>query len=538
MERVLKLARSASWRQLAISEAACRSAAFLFLVFVYLVFAPNSHYTVVDAYAFANMIENGAIGDVPSRLFLWVTSFQLLFDATSIIVPGIDAFSFAAVLNAMLSALAVILLERLLSGPFGLNRRASVATAFLFAFSYGTWRYATEVEVYASVAVMVVGLFLISFRVQNRMQHLVGLAFLGVLASLAYQPLGLLAGAAIPLYLFLKFGIRSGIIYFGSFVAMVVPGLFLVRYWTLTLNTKATTALLNTDGKLPDLPSLGDMVRAVVAASQNLLSVNGLYAFEPLHRVLHGDPGVIYATQDMHWSALIFVATLSVLVALLGFVIVALRNNGPMSPFSLEEICVVFLLGIYAIVLVALAPGGFEGWLPLLVPLVLILGTRLVASLFEAGKSWIVVTVAVIFVAHNWFSGVAVLAWSERDLGAARGQALMLNASEEDMILVSDWKFGRYLDYNHDADIRLVGAMTNAELQGAIVTTIEDGNAVLIVGRANTRVIEALEASEDFGIWRAALGIERVLELGDGGKARVLALRQPDLMSSVSAPAQ
>src|SRR6056297_2452419 len=96
-----------------------RLGAALVLGAFYFLSAPQNHGTALDSYGFAYWISDLPISAAPElRLFLWIAALQLVYDAVSLFVTDPDPFVVLGLLNALQTAAAVVLLERILSRRF------------------------------------------------------------------------------------------------------------------------------------------------------------------------------------------------------------------------------------------------------------------------------------------------------------------------------------------------------------------------------------------------------------------------------------
>ena len=205
-------------------------AAFLGFALLYLLTAPANHALSWDAYWFAGVIATGQITEVPQpRLFLWIAAMQGLYSAAASVVADPDPFRLIGFANAVQAALAVTLLARLLARDFSIDHRSAWLSAGLLGSSYGFWRYATEIEVYATAALLCVVLLLAAFAVERGAparlgRRVLALACLGGVATLVYQPIGLVAGVAVPFYLLTRLRLRHVAFYCAVSGAIVMGG--------------------------------------------------------------------------------------------------------------------------------------------------------------------------------------------------------------------------------------------------------------------------------------------------------------------------
>lgn len=436
-------------------------AAFAALTVFYVVTATQNHSTAVDAYGFAYWITEYPITAVPElRLFLWVASMQAIYSLVDVFVPDPDPFYLFAILNAAQMALAVLLLQRLLEGRLGAEKSVAWMTAALFAVCYGTWRYAAELEVYSTAALLSSALMYAALSLETsdalrRLFNLVLLAGAGGLATLAYQPLGIVAGFAVPLYLFFRLGLGRVALYLAVSGVFVAGGLALAR--VMAGGGEGLQAVFDTDGKPLALPGLSDVAVAGVAALQNGLSINWVFAFDPTRALIETHAGpryqlFLYPAQFADLSALVCIATLPLACTLLlAVLVIAWRKGEKRSPSAVDAAVWVWLLGQAAMVLL-IDPTGFEAWIPALLPSAILIGYRVLGPLVEAGSGKLIAMLIAVFLVHNWFSGIAVLGGTQHSLYAARSDAILAQTQPGDVLVVgTNWSFERYLGYASDA---------------------------------------------------------------------------------------
>lgn len=172
-----------------ISPNLVRVTIFVAIAIAYIATAPGYHTTAIDSYNFATIISEHEPFQVPARLFLWLSSMQGLYWLVSLVTTNADPFQVVGYANAIQAALSVVVLQLLLRRHFDVPARAAWLTALIFGTSYGTWRYATELEVYASAILFSVILLLLAFSLDTaqspaRLRQIAAIAGAGALASI------------------------------------------------------------------------------------------------------------------------------------------------------------------------------------------------------------------------------------------------------------------------------------------------------------------------------------------------------------------
>ena len=452
----------------------------------YLLTAPQNHSTAVDSYGFAYWITEFPLSAVPElRLFLWIATMKVVFDLAASVLPTKDPFVILGVVNAIQTAVAVVLLQRLLSVRLGVSREASWITAAAFAVSYGIWRYSAELEVYASAALISLALLYGAFSLETgdglrRASRLAALAIFGGLATLAYQPLGIVAGIAIPVYLSARVSLSRIILYFMVSGTVVILGLIFAHMLDGASSSGGLGAIFDTDGKPLVVPNAFETGQAIVAFFQNIVSINWSFAFEPTRRIFEETAGrsyqlFLYPAEFAGPGYLIFFLTIPLAGALFAVAaFVGLRHPSKRSIAAPEGAIIVWLLGHMAMVLL-IDPGGMEAWLPAIIPLYILLGLRLVEPISQAGKGWIGLSIIPVLLLHNWFAGLQIISSAEHNYNDVRAEPVLTLSKPGDLIVVyKSWAFDRYLSYTADVhnidavnyDPLRVGEMIEGTLAG------------------------------------------------------------------------
>ena len=502
--------------------------AFVALAAFYLVSAPQNHSTAPDSYSFARMITQDSISSVPQlRLFLWIAAMQSIQWVTALFVPAPDPFVLFAVLNAVQAALAVVLFERLLSGPLGLDQRAAWITAALFATCYGTWRYATELEIYSFCALISVVLVFLAVTVRpDRPAPPVLIAILAALATLSYQPMAILGALVIPICLLGRLPIRRVLWYYAVSGVVVAAG-FALAHLLDSLHAGTTAqSIFDTDGSPVVLPRLPDVPKLAVGFLQNFLSVNWAFTFPPTERFvdhLFSTQFVqeIYAAKLSGSGYLVFVVTLPVAGVLFLIGCVSVWRGAPRTPLKAVELACLAWLVAYLVMIALIVPGGFEAWIPGLLPVFVLIGLRLVGPLAELGRNWLALALLAIFLIHNWFAGIAVFASREHSYYIVRGGPIVLQSGPGDLVVIgSDFELGEYLRFSGRAATLLVRLSGTEAAEERIRATLARGGSVILLddvvspGLGNPRASGQKAELEPVGAQYVDRGTR--IDLGDG----------------------
>jgi hypothetical protein len=464
--------------------------AFAGLTLFYLATAPQNHAISIDPYFYARMITTEGITSVPHpRLMLWIAAMQALWQGASLLVPNPDPFVLIGALNAGLTALATLLLRSLLQRTLNVPAKAAWATALLFALSYGIWRYATEIEVYAATAAISLALLHKTFA--NPPETLTSrdtltLAALGGLCALAYQPLGILPGAAIPLYLALAGHTRKLPAYFALSGTIVLAGFGLGAWLGDPANKAAVDFVLHTNELHPGVPGLKAAVGVAYGLGSDILSANWVFGVDRLAQAFrHASPDKVideevYAALKAGWLIWVPVLTLPLIAATALALIRAGRARRPRPDARTATLATWFLL--HAAMMTVLSPAGFEGWLLAVVPLSLLAGRVVIAPAIAGGASRWAAALVALFLVHNGAAGIAIQASPQGDYFRARGDEVIARAAKGDLIVMAgNWKLQRFLLYRTPANAIMASAIGVPATKDAIDRTLAAGGKVLIL---------------------------------------------------------
>jgi hypothetical protein len=471
-------------------------AAFLVLCLFFLLTAPPNHSLSGDAYRFARMITLDGIADVEHpRLFLWIAAMQALYAAASWVVPEPDVFRLIWLVNGIQAASAVTLFARMLVRDLSVDRRSAWLAAGLLASSYGIWRYSTEIEVYASATLLCVLLLVAAFalgRVEpaRRQPRVLALAVFGAVATLAYQPIGLLAGIAVPFYLLIRCGgIRQAALYCAVAGPIVLAGFWLASRLAIeAADADAVAFVLDTEAVRPELPGLLTPVKVAYALGHALLSTNWVLAFEPVQEVFarvapaRSYEIAIYAAERAGPTVWAAAATLPLAAVLLGVIVWTAIRRPATARFCAREATLVVWLGAHAAMLILLAPGGSEAWIPALVAVIALFARRAIAPTVAAGRTAAVALLLAVFLVHNAVLGLGVLARTDGDYLRVRGGALLALAKPDDLVVMAtNERFEEYLRYAGMTRTMEVSEVGVEKVRQAVDATLAAGGRVLFL---------------------------------------------------------
>ncbi len=511
-----------------------RLSVFAGLVAFYLLTAPLNHATSLDAYGFAYWITDIPVSEIPElRVFLWLAANHLIYGAASLLAPDLDPFMFFGIFHAIQTALTVILLERMLAIRFGVSGVAAWVSALGFAFSYGVWRYATEMEIYASVALITVAVLHLAFsfeaeRIYRPTTRLISLAVCGGLGTLCYQPIGIVAGLAVPIYLVTRIPLARLIGYFAALGTVVFGGLFTVNFLTeIGGGEFGLQSLFDTDGKPVVIPGFAELAQSLVAFLQNILSLNWSFAFDPTRTIYEQYTGPHYnvwlhPAQFAKSSYQVFFVTLPAAAVLAIVSVVVARKAPSRIPFSAMELAILALLAGNVAMILLIDPIGLEPWIPSLLPLFILAGIRLVHPLMAAGGAGIGTGLIAVFLVHNWFAGIKVFAFPDSDYWQHQTDSVLSAVGPSDLLVVGDnWLLHRFLLFKADAPSIGLYEMGARPAQSLIGETLERGGSVVFFDDLAQFHGDEVQLHPQFGgnIPARYLQFAERIPLGDDGHA-------------------
>lgn len=430
--------------------AAVQAAVFVLLVAFYLLTAPGNHTESMDGFSYTTKVVEEPLGAAPHRrILLWVAGMRCLYLAASAVVPSLDPYALISGVDAAFAALGVILLASLLRHGFRLDPRSSWLTAGVLAVSYGFWRYAAEVEIYAAAILVMLGLLRLLFHAEDRAgpdhwRAVVPTAIAAGLGILVYQPVGILAGIVLPLYLLAR-GRAAWLPAYGLIAGGIVSLGYVLSY--------QISGAAGSMGAVRFLVDLGDFkyepfgaamfMKMALAFGHDVVSTNWVYGIDALRGLaeravphwVHDEE--IYAARHAGWLAFVPLLTLpAMLVALVAAAATAWRRPAAARLDRRGQAMLLWFL-VHAAVMAYLSPAGREGWIPALVPFAILTGLLLVRPCAATGRWWPPVLLVLALFAHNAGGGIGMVLAEEGDHHRARSAWLVEHARVEDLVVVS-----------------------------------------------------------------------------------------------------
>ena len=457
----------------------------LLLIIFYALTAPQNHAEAEDAYDYALKVEQGAFADQTGvNRVLALPMFGMVYDDATALGYSGRAFGFMVFLNRLLAVGCIFLFWKLVGGtrsvasigrhsvrpssdndkyptrnPSESDRSSTISHQLVpvlgLAFSYGFWRYANEAETYMLAMFAMLGAWVLA--VKGRWIWCVFVSALGVLIHLLnVVPLLLI----IPLYYLLSRNVKRAVVHGFLTSLFICMGYAACSPWLDFSELGAQHHSIEAGF------SGGNMVRAIAAFGQNVVSGNFLFGFGRIRELLTGlFPSRVlveefYMAKHMPvWIPWVGLATLSLLVVCSLWFVVLLCKTGwksVCSCFTLQAYnfqpltlsALVWLL-LYAVAVLRTEAGSPELWIMALVPFCLLAHGAWSMGHGVGGKpsavSWLLL--ASLFT-HNLVAGLLPVMPEESDYHAAKGQWLEEHAQPSDLILTSyEPVMIFYLDY-------------------------------------------------------------------------------------------
>lgn len=465
---------------------------FFALAAIYILTSPSNHSLSHDSYWYARMITQGSVGEVEHpRLFLWLASMQLLYGAAGLFTPDPDVYRLVGVANAIQAALAVMLFVRLAVRDLDLDRQSAWLAAGLMAFTYGLWRYSTEIEVYASVSLLSVLLLLGAFRItrleaERRVAAVLLLALLGGFATLVYQPVGLLAGIAIPGFLLLSLGFRAALYYCLLSGVIVATGTWLASVLAAeTVTHEGVDFILDTKAVGVRMPDLMTPAKLVHGLGYVVLSTNWILALEPIQEIFariapqRSYAAEIYAAEHAGPQIWVAFATIPAALLLIARIIWTAIRSRLGTRVSLVEATIWLWLVLHTAMIIAISPGTHEPWIPAFAAIFALVGRRLIMPVVSSGHSALVAGLLGVFVLHNAAAGMGVLVSRDGDYLNNRGAAALDLTQPGDLVIMSAHRpFAEYLRYHGMTNVIDIREDGFARAQNAVQAARVDGTKI------------------------------------------------------------
>jgi hypothetical protein len=441
------------------------------LTTVYLLAAPGTRSEAEDAFTYAWEVERSDLrallsgSNVSHLLFLPLA--RGLLNAARLVGADVRPHDLLRLVDCPLAAVAVVWLYAVLRRRLELSSFAATAGAAGFALSYGSWRYANEMEVYALTALLTVALCWLALSRLESAAALVGCAAvaaagvlfytLSVVPALVVAPLLLACGRryrALLTYL-LAFALLAGGVSYAAYRFVAPPDQDFLQYLTATAPGVSQPVRLGKEALLAGPTGLG----------HDLVSANFLFSYPRAARWLQGRFPALHLEEERYtaeragWLVAALPLVTVPLLLLLAVPVAWLagrrgRERRGLGATDLRLAAVLAWAGASALVVSVMSGAAPEAWIPLL-PAVWIGIAGLVFRRIRdrAGRLAVAGLLAVLFV-HNAVEGYWMIHSRQADFNVAKSAPILREAGAGDLVLTADGStFVRYLRYQSAARV-------------------------------------------------------------------------------------
>lgn len=439
---------------------------FAALVLFYGVTLPGNTIEAIDGYDYALAAETIPMANShDTRSILFHKINRAVYLAASTIAPGVRAYTVLRWESILAAAGALILFARLMVVGFGLTPIAAWIGAAILGASYGFWRYALEVEVYApSTFLMLATLNMIVDAEEQRPGRLYGLVpagLFGGLTALYYQPNAIALFLAAPVFLLSRRTFWRFAVYGATATAVVVAGLCIAYKFreSAPLSFQTLLAFINDRGDEFPAPavSLWSFGQGGLAVAHDLISTHWLYGFDSVTRWLEQKiPGRFYRFEETMYAAqyspwLIKLAPLA-LAAFCGAVamvcVAAWRGRGRLPHPRLFLFMIAWFV-LHGLITLKLDPSTEEAWIISITPLIALFTVAVIAPACAAGGQRYAMAAAGLLLILNYTGGIGLYRDGAHERRRIAMAYLETNAKPGDVLVASslengDWVHARY----------------------------------------------------------------------------------------------
>lgn len=433
---------------------------FVLLFALYLVSVPAVHTDADDAYQFSYEVENGLVAEGISRQILYIPVATAVFNLAQDVGWEGRPYGLLVVISALFAAATVCLTYLVLHRRLLVPRRTAIAGSGFLAFAYGYWRFAAEVEVYSLALFLALAVVYAALSDTPRLGAWAGIGLLAAVAFLMHGLNVFVGFLAVPLLLLLSRQFRRLMVY-GSVLFLVVVFGTIVAYLAARESGESYLDFHGENGEI--VVSVNNAQRAAVGGGQSLVSSAFLFSHDSFvdvvtdiapNRSIADD---LYLAQTIGpWHRWVMTATFAFSVATV-LLVLGLAVPGLVRSWRDQRVVMaVVWLVVFTVFQMTNGFGadGLEVWLLALPPLVIGVVLGLEASPKTSRLGFRVLTVTVLaFVVHNGL-GMLTLRAEEGDWNVARGEWLLENTSDKDLVMILDSaQFARYIQYETHATV-------------------------------------------------------------------------------------
>jgi len=415
-----------------------------------------------DVYAFAYRAENFPLDRLSDpRLMLYHVVMRLLFVGATALGLDVSALTLMRCVSALCAAASLILVVRIVFADLKLSATAAVLTGAVLASSYGFWRYAAEAEVYVPAIFLILLIFrglssgLRDDGEAGAATGLVKLAAWGALSGLTvlfYQPSVIPLFFAFPLLLLY----RDRAVHLGAYLfagGAVVAGGYLIGflvYWPGPLSLAAFSGFLSQRAGEFIVPPFSlktvivSMIRAAFSLGHDLVSVNWIFAFDPVVEIIRKAFSNNVITEEIFLAKRAGFLVYLPIVSLLALVVTSLRMLPAIWPLPIallrrrQVLVILVWVVINGAIIGRLNPAGLEAWIMVLPPLAMIFAACVIEPCLNRNRRSLIVAFAAILFAHNAFGGMALVFDPAKEYDRVKGSWVIAEAEPEDLVVVTE----------------------------------------------------------------------------------------------------
>lgn len=466
--------------------------AFLLLVAFFLLTAAGNAGETDDVYAFAYRAENFALNYISDpRLMLYHMAMRLLYLANESLGLGFSALTLMRSFSALCAAASLLLLFRVLVADLNLARETALLATAVLGISYGFWRYAAEAEVYIPAIFLILlvfhGLLHGQRKVEGAFSKLPVFAVLGMLAGftvLFYQP------SVIPLFFAFPFLLlyRNRILQLGLYAAagggVVIAGYLagFLAFWPDPLSLTSFQAFLSQRSGEFIVPAFSlktvivSMIRSAFSLSHDLASVNWIFAFDPVTKLIQQAFSYNVITEEIFLARRAGALVYLPIITLIGLALLALRivvaAGWPAFALLGQRPFLVILIwvAINGAIIGRLNPAGLEAWIMVFPPLVMLFAGFLAEPCIRAGRCGLIAAFTGVLFLHNAMGGMA-LVWSPaNEYDRVVGAWAIAEAKPEDLVIINgNAGLGESLRYLSPAKVALIGVFQEPKVSASLL---------------------------------------------------------------------
>jgi hypothetical protein len=401
------------------------AAVFAAIVLLYGLTLPGNTVESIDGYDYAFAAENVSLANShDTRSILFHKINRVFYLAADAVVPGVRAYTVLRWGSVLAGAGAVILFARLMIVGFAMPAAPAWLGAGLLAASYGFWRYALEVEVYAPSTFLILATLNIILDAERasagRLMGLVPAGIFGGFTALYYQPNAIPLFLAMPVLLLSPRSFWRFVAYGAAGTAIVVAGLCIAYAFRETAPLSLTTLLTFINDRGSEFPaprtSLWSAGQAGLSVSHDIVSSHWLYGFDSVTQWLAARiPKRFYRFEDAIYAAehaprLVRLALITFIALCATAAIVIVRGWRRAAPIANFRLLLFFgaWFALHFIVAVKLDPSTEEAWIISVTPLAALFTALVLAPAWASGARALVIGLVALLFVQNYTGGIGL----------------------------------------------------------------------------------------------------------------------------------